>query len=237
MGEQHQDVGIRTVGIHARPPESESEGVGQQAVLTTASVAYSGARPSLQGSWLRGTGRGQVSNSGALPGAGADGGPGAGFLLQSTCSPAPRTPHPPCYPSTPSPGPLAPGFALPQCRKGRDADTAAKCSGRREQPRRRPGARPARAGRLAPTGSRPSGPAGLLPGRPLLQPQRPPSSSRRRYHGVRRLPAAARPGCGQVAGPQPPRHWPASRRVRRRTGAAASARASSRPMKAARQPT
>lgn len=127
-------------------------------------------------------------------------------------------------PATPSPGPLAPHFPLPQCPKGRDADTEAKCPGRREQPRRRPGARPARAGRLAPTGSRPSGLVALVPGRPLLQIQRPPSSGRRRYHGVRRLPAAAaRPRRGQVAGPQPPRHWPASRRVRRRTRAAATA--------------
>lgn len=114
--------------------------------------------------------------------------------------------------ATPSPGPFAPRFALPQCPKGRDGDTEAKCPGRREQPRHRPGARPARAGRLASTGSRPSGLAALVPVRPLLQTQRPPSSGRRRYHGVRRLPAAARPRRGQVAGRQPPRHWPASRR-------------------------
>lgn len=123
----------------------------------------------------------------------------------------------------PRPARWRPRFALPQCLTGRDADIEAKCPGRRELPRRRPGARPARAGRLAPTGSRPSGLAALVPGRPLLQTQRPPSSGRRRYHGVRRLPAAARPRRGQVAGPQPPRHWPASRRVRRRTRAAATA--------------
>lgn len=42
--------------------------------------------------------------------------------------------------------------------------------------------------------------------------------------GVRRLPGAARPRRGQVAGRQQPRHWPASRRVRPGTGAAATAR-------------
>lgn len=167
-----------------------------------------------------------MPNSAALRAAAADGGSGGssqGFLLQSTCSRRPGRHTLYVTPATPSPGPVAPRFALPQCPKGRDADTEAKCPGRLEQPRRRPGARPARAGRLAPTGSRPSGLAALVPGRPLLQTQRPPSSGRRRYHGVRRLPAAARPCRGQVAGPQPPRHWPASRRVRRRTRVAATA--------------
>lgn len=120
MGEQHQDVGIRTVGIHARPPESESEGVGQQAVLTTASVAYSGARPSLQGSWLRGTGRGQVSNSGALPGAGADGGPAPASSCRAPAVRRPGRHTLRATPARPRPRPARSRPAAPYLSVGRD---------------------------------------------------------------------------------------------------------------------
>lgn len=59
-----------------------------------------------------------MSNSGALPGAEADGGPHAGFLLQSTCSPAPRTPHPRATPARPRPARSRP--AAPYLSVGRD---------------------------------------------------------------------------------------------------------------------
>lgn len=225
LSKQHQYLGIRIVGMHARAPESESGGSGA-AICSNKRFDYSDARPSLWYYWLSGTGGDKCLTQLLCRQQGLTAGP-AGRARAFSCR-APAVRHPGRHtlhvtPATPSPGPFAPRFALPQCPKGRDGDTEAKCPGRREQLRHRPGARPAQAGRLAPTGSRPSGLVALVPGRPLLQTQRPPSSGRRRYHGVRRLLAAARPRRGQVAGRKPPRHWPALRRVRRRTRAAATA--------------
>lgn len=211
--------------MQARAPDSESGGASRQSVLTKR-FDYSDARPSLWYYRLSGMGGDKCLTQRLCGQQGLTAGPAgpAGRVRTFSCR-APAVCHPGRHtlhvpPATPSPGPFAPRFTLPQCPTGRDADTEAKCSGRWE--RRRPGARPARAGRLAPTGSHPSGLAALVPVRLLLQTRRPPSSGRRRYHGVRRLPAAARPRRGQVAGRQPPRHWPASRRVRRRTRAAAT---------------
>lgn len=76
---------------------------------------YSDARPSLWYYWLSGMGVDKCLTQLLCRPAGSDGGSGGsrkGFLLQSTCSPPPGTPHPPRYSShslaRPARAPLSP---------------------------------------------------------------------------------------------------------------------------------
>lgn len=185
------------------------------------------------GYWLSGMRGGQAPNPGALPGAGADGGPGAGFLRQSTCSRAPRTPHPPCYASTPSPGPLAPASpylsvrrdVMPTRRRSAQGYGSSRGAGREpaqhEQNTSHPQAAAPAAPRPCTRAARSSSPSGrhLRAGVVTMECDAsapPPALAADRWRGLGRS---------------------AIGRVRWRTRAAASARASSWPMNTAGQPT
>lgn len=221
--------------MHARPPEAESEGVGE-AICFNKCFGNSGARPSLQGYGLSGKGGGQAPNSAALPGA------GIGRWLAPRRAPAVRRrPGRHTLRGTPALArparwrPASPYLGvrrdvMPTGRRSAQGDRSSRGAGREPAQHEQDASHPQAAGPAAPRpysraarASSPSGRhlrAGVVTMECDASPPPPPALAADRWRALRRL-AIGRHHAGSGGGAR----------------AAASARASSWPMNAAGRPT